>query len=563
LEGKTMADCLLLTLVRGARKGLSALSLTTFAVCAAAVPRVGDTVSEEIRTGVGRSIPLPPGTYKVHTAMEDGSRIDLMTLGPTGRGERVHLLTLVNTDARADIPLIVLDFSQGAYINWNSQPCDAADPQNPPLATQSFGTTSSSVVVKCQQVHAISDFRAAVRGARSSPSERVRKHLSDVSSLHAQLPNHALVVHGYVSRSPGDRVAYWLYLNPGRYGLDEPDGRPSVFRAPDGKDDRSRQAKLYLSTAAGWGESYLDVVMGCFLGGRSASHTVQELTFAGLRRAGEPSPAGPPAAVTSAVAATISAVVAAGSPSRRPGSPARPVLAAAPSASAQRVHALVIGNSAYPMARLTNPRNDATAIAERFRRFGFAVTLVLDATRQQFVKALKQFSDGAVDADVGIVFFAGHGMQVGGVNYLIPTDLDLSGTGTVSVPLEAVSLDSLLQEHLPGRTKLVFLDACRDNPLSRSLLAQRGGGPGLAPVQAASGTLISYATRDGGTSTDGDRGNSPYTMGLLAHMDADDDIALILRRVRQHVLKTTKGRQEPWEYGALVGDALVLSRVAR
>ena len=153
-------------------------------------------------------------------------------------------------------------------------------------------------------------------------------------------------------------------------------------------------------------------------------------------------------------------------------------------------------------------------------------------------------------------------MQVGGINYLLPVDLDLSGNQRVSVALEAVSLDSVLQEHLPGKTRLVFLDACRDNPLAQSMSGSRGGSRGLARIQTALGTLISYATRDGGTAADGDSGNSPYTAGLLANLDASEDIALVLRKVRQHVLTNTRGKQEPWEYGSLVGGSLVLSRVA-
>lgn len=243
-----------------------------------------------------------------------------------------------------------------------------------------------------------------------------------------------------------------------------------------------------------------------------------------------------------------------------PSAPAAPSAAALP--QAQKIHALVIGNGAYATAQLPNPRNDATAIAERFRAFGFAVTLVLDANRTQLVKALAQFGTQARGADVGIVFYAGHGIQVGGANYLIPVDLDLSGQREVSISLEAVSLDSILSEHLPGRSKLVFLDACRDNPLARSMAYARGGAVGLAPVQTASGTLISYATRDGGTAADGSGRNSPYTSALLAHLDAPDDIALVLRRVRRQVLESTRGRQEPWEYGSLVGDALVLSNAA-
>jgi uncharacterized caspase-like protein len=237
---------------------------------------------------------------------------------------------------------------------------------------------------------------------------------------------------------------------------------------------------------------------------------------------------------------------------------------AATSRPGARVMALVIGNSAYPAAPLTNPRNDAQAIAERFRRYGIEVDLVLDANRRRMVDALANFAAKAQDADVTLLFYAGHGMQVNGVNYLLPTDIDLASGKPLSITLEAVSLNGLLEEHLPGKTKVVFLDACRDNPLARSLSAARGGAArGLAPMNAATGTLISYATRDGSTASDGSKGNSPYTSALLQHLDEAEDIALVLRKVRQKVMNSTRGAQEPWEYGSLVGDKLVLSQVAR
>jgi uncharacterized caspase-like protein len=117
---------------------------------------------------------------------------------------------------------------------------------------------------------------------------------------------------------------------------------------------------------------------------------------------------------------------------------------------------------------------------------------------------------------------------------------------------------------MPSATRLVFLDACRDNPASRSLTTSRGGGVvGLAPVSTSSGTLIAYATKDGATAEDGQGRHSPYTTALLEHLGRPDDIAVVLRRVRQTVMKLTSNRQEPWEYGSLVGDQLVLSQTAK
>lgn len=560
--------------VPGVLSGVVREALVSAALClvavagVAAMPTVGEVVSGSLGVGNGRKLPLPPGTYRVHATQED--TVPLSSEAGVGLStQRTHVLTLASVDPLADIPLILLDFSVGARVNWNGQPCDTPDQQNPALLTQAFGTTASSVIVKCQRIFATGNLRAAVRGAPTSSSDWFRKRFSSVAALHQQVPVNGIMVSGFLSRGGGDRISYWLYLNPAHFGLDDSEGRPNLFRSLERNDERSRQGKTYLKAVSDWGVSYLDQVQSYFLSTRFGSATVEPLAFPGLRRITEPvvaqAPAPPssqPAVPTMVSPAPVAAQSAAPiAPAKQPppqASPAEP-----PAARAQSVHALVIGNAGYPAARLANARNDANAIGESFRRFGFTVTVLLDATRQQFVQSLAQFSASARGADVGIVFYAGHGMQVAGVNYLIPIDLDLSGNRDVSVPLEAVSLDTILQEHLPGRTRLVFLDACRDNPLARSLAGTRGTGIGLAPVQAATGTLISYATRDGGTALDGTAGNSPYTGGLLAHLGSPDDIALVLRRVRQYVLKSTNGRQEPWEYGSLVGDTLILSRVAQ
>jgi uncharacterized caspase-like protein len=119
-------------------------------------------------------------------------------------------------------------------------------------------------------------------------------------------------------------------------------------------------------------------------------------------------------------------------------------------------------------------------------------------------------------------------------------------------------------DYLPAKTRLVFLDACRDNPASRSLVASRGGGAvGLAPINAASGTLVAYATKEGSTAEDGDGTNSPFTTALLENLDAEVDIGIVLRKVRRRVMELTSGHQEPWEYGSLTGEQLVVSTMSK
>jgi uncharacterized caspase-like protein len=246
----------------------------------------------------------------------------------------------------------------------------------------------------------------------------------------------------------------------------------------------------------------------------------------------------------------------------RPGT--SPGTTAEPARKAQRARALVIGNSRYThLGTLPNPRRDAEAIAAKLRGYGIEVDLALDTDRPALVKALSTFQTRAGGYDVNILFYAGHGLQVAGINYIVPVDMNPEGATVGAVKLNGVSLDDAL-DYLPAGTRVVFLDACRDNPISRSLRSTRSGaGVGLAPVSTVSGTLLSYATRDGSVAEDGSGNNSPYTSALLKHLDAEEDIALVLRRVRQEVLRATGQRQEPWEYGSLVGDQLVLARLAR
>jgi hypothetical protein len=222
-------------------------------------------------------------------------------------------------------------------------------------------------------------------------------------------------------------------------------------------------------------------------------------------------------------------------------------------------HALVIGNAAYPgSGRLDNPVNDANAISQKLRSMGFIVTTVTDANRQRLVQSMTQFRRSAATADISLLYYAGHGVQIFGTNYILPTDVDQ--TDPAQATIQGVSLNSVVENFLPGKTKLVFLDACRDNALQRT--NDRSVSKGLAPISAAEGTLISYATKDGQTAADGvGSKNSPFTQALLEHLNDPQDIAVVLRKVRERVMKITGGKQQPWEYGSLTGGELVLSAI--
>ncbi len=221
-------------------------------------------------------------------------------------------------------------------------------------------------------------------------------------------------------------------------------------------------------------------------------------------------------------------------------------------------HALVIGNSAYSGGNdIPNPVNDAKAISQKLRSLGFNVTEAKDTSRASMVTALSKFSQTAANADITLLFYAGHGVQISGTNYMLPIDINLQDVS--QIPLQGVSLNSVVEQYLPGKTKLVFLDACRDNPLMK--MASRGVTRGLAPINVSEGTLIAYSTKDGSTADDGVGKNSPFTTALLAHLDDPDDIAVVLRKVRENVMQITNNKQQPWEYGSLTGGALVLSAI--
>ena len=228
-------------------------------------------------------------------------------------------------------------------------------------------------------------------------------------------------------------------------------------------------------------------------------------------------------------------------------------------ASVRNAHALVIGNAAYPgSGRLDNPVNDANAISQKLRSMGFIVTVVTDANRQRLVQAMAQFRRSAASADLSLLFYSGHGVQIFGTNYILPTDVDQ--TDTAQATIQGVRLNEVIGNFMPGKTKIVFLDACRDNPLQRT--GDRSVTKGLAPISVAEGTLISYATKDGQTAADGvGSKNSPFTQALLEHLSDPQDIGVVLRKVREKVMRATGGKQQPWEYGSLTGGELVLSAI--
>lgn len=237
---------------------------------------------------------------------------------------------------------------------------------------------------------------------------------------------------------------------------------------------------------------------------------------------------------------------------------------AATTASAQDRVALVIGNSAYENASvLANPANDARAMADKLRRIGFDVMLREDLTGQDFRIALGEFTEKALRAEIAVVFYAGHGIEMGGRNYLIPVDARMRSEATAT--FETVALESMLTTvKQAGKLGMILLDACRDNPFAAAM--QRTDGTrsmrrGLAPVsiEGQSGLLVSFAAQAGSTAADGNTMHSPYTDALLQVLDEPGlEVGRMFRKVRQLVREATDGRQVPIERMQLPDEAIYL-----
>jgi uncharacterized caspase-like protein len=223
--------------------------------------------------------------------------------------------------------------------------------------------------------------------------------------------------------------------------------------------------------------------------------------------------------------------------------------------------ALVIGNSGYKFVpALPNPRRDAEAIASSLRRVGFSSVVVkYDLSREQSMETLKAFAAEADRADWAVVYFAGHGIEMGGMNYLVPVDAQLLVDRNVS--FEALPLDQVLASVNGARKlRLVILDACRDNPflktMTRSLGSTRSVGRGLATVEPEGATLVAYAAKHGNVAEDGSDGNSPFVSALVKYVEQPGlEINLLFRKVRDEVLSSTGRRQEPYIYGSLPSEA--------
>ncbi|WP_298260388.1 caspase family protein [uncultured Litoreibacter sp.] len=230
--------------------------------------------------------------------------------------------------------------------------------------------------------------------------------------------------------------------------------------------------------------------------------------------------------------------------------------------SARRI-ALVIGNGAYEnVAELRNPKNDSADLAASLRAAGFEVDLLSDQSQSAMLDSLRGFRSRADGADIALIYFAGHGIEIDRQNYLLPVDAVLESDADVN--FEAVKLETMVfAANGAQRLSMVIVDACRNNPFATSMKRRdtsRSISRGLSAIEPAKNTLVAYAAKEGTTAADGIGRNSPYASALIEALEQPDlEVGLMMRRVRDGVLKATAGKQEPFVYGSLSADPIYLN----
>ncbi len=271
-----------------------------------------------------------------------------------------------------------------------------------------------------------------------------------------------------------------------------------------------------------------------------------------------PAPAPPKPADIAIPSVSAPSVIAAPPPPKPPVTTA--ALIPAPITTGDRRIALVIGNSAYTtVSALTNPRRDAALVADTLKKTGFSsVTVLSDVRKDELMTALRAFAQQAETADWAVVYYAGHGMEVGGVNYLIPVDARIAVDRDIE--FEAVPLGQILNAaERAKKLRLVILDACRNNPFANKMkrtleVASRSTAQGLAAVEPEAGTMVVYAAKDGEVALDGAGANSPFATALVKNLPTPGlEVRRLFDYVRDDVMDLTKRKQKPFSYGSISG----------
>ena len=237
-------------------------------------------------------------------------------------------------------------------------------------------------------------------------------------------------------------------------------------------------------------------------------------------------------------------------------------LIAPANAKADRNVALVIGNGAYTAVNeLPNPTNDAAAVADSLQKIGFEVTLLKNLENSRMRQALQDFEEKVSGSSIAIIYYAGHGLEIDGINYLIPVDAKLRRD--THVVDEAISLDRVIAAASGASTlSLVLLDACRNNPFTARMqrsATTRSIGRGLASVEPTGSTLVSFAAEAGTVADDGNGDHSPYALALMKHLSTPGlEVNFVFRRVDAAVRESTNGRQKPVYYGSLGTEEVYL-----
>ena len=561
------------------------LMLGQCAIAQSSLPlKAGNVLVGRIDIDSRKKIPLPEGRWIVmglHTEQRP-------LTGGSKNSQDVSYVSLMNDDENSPFQYLSITWSLYADVNWTSQPCESNEIQKSKPKKETFNTNTSTLIVKCATAGYKTDFGILNSPQKYNPRSPITKDLWLPVAQHPRSkPMHAVEFYGYVSKHRNDQISWTSYVNPYIYGINQL--TDTQYSTPT--NSRQIIADKLLEYTMNWNKQYMEQVEKEFFPNlfQSASRSVDRFNFQeSVKNIQQPTVASslqPSNVERDRLAAEVEV-------ERKKSQEIEQQLAAAkerdqitseldlerkkrqeleaqlaasvqPASSQTNIqrriaHALVIGNGAYPgSGRLDNPVNDANAISQKLRSMGFIVTTVTDANRQKLVQSMAQFRRTAASADISLLYYAGHGVQIFGTNYILPTDVDQ--TDPAQATIQGVSLNSVVENFLPGKTKLVFLDACRDNALQRT--SDRSVSKGLAPISVAEGTLISYATKDGQTAADGVGKNSPFTQALLEHINDPQDIAVVLRKVRERVIKITGGKQQPWEYGSLTGGELVLSAI--
>ena len=561
------------------------LTLGQCALAQSSLPlTAGKVLVGHINIDSRKKIPLPEGRWVVmglHTEQRP-------LTGGNKNSQDVDYVSLMNDDENAPFQYLSVSWTLYADINWTGQPCDSNERQKSKPKKDTFNTNASSLTIKCSTAGYRIDFSDLSSPQKYNPKSPISKNLWLPVAQHSRSkPITAVEVFGSVSKNRNDVITWIGYVNPYIYGLNQLSD--TQYAAP--ANSRQIIADKLLDYAMSWNKQYMEQFEKEFFPTlfQSASRSIDRFNFQervdNIQQATVVSSPQTSNAEKDRLTAEVDAerkkrqeleqqlaaakerdqISAELDLERKKRQELEAQLAAStqptpPQTNAlRRAHALVIGNGAYSgSGRLENPVNDANAISQKLRSMGFTVTTVTDANRQRLVQSMAQFRRTAASADISLLYYAGHGVQIFGTNYILPTDVDQ--TDPAQATIQGVSLNSVVENFLPGKTKLVFLDACRDNALQRT--NDRSVSKGLAPISAAEGTLISYATKDGQTAADGvGSKNSPFTQALLEHLNDPQDIAVVLRKVRERVMKITGGKQQPWEYGSLIGGELVLSAI--